>query len=169
MRSIDAAINENNKASSRIKVFQSRWFYLGITVLITSLVLVFLLDMRLYAVSLISGLLGIALAAYFILRITLRPVVSTEMIEVASDIRTGAQTYLRRQIRTILLVTPFFAALLYWILDWKAALTAVFGVLTSLLASYIGMSVSVRTNLQTADIANEGKREPFRTACLAAL
>jgi len=164
MRSIDAAINENNKASSRIKVFQSRWFYLGITVLITSLVLVFLLDMRLYAVSLISGLLGIALAAYFILRITLRPVVSTEMIEVASDIRTGAQTYLRRQIRTILLVTPFFAALLYWILDWKAALTAVFGVLTSLLASYIGMSVSVRTNLQTADIANEGKREPFRTA-----
>jgi K(+)-stimulated pyrophosphate-energized sodium pump len=54
--------------------------------------------------------------------------------------------------------------LLYWILDWKAAITAVFGVLTSLLASYIGMSVSVRTNLQTADIAREGKKEPFRTA-----
>ena len=33
-----------------------------------------------------------------------------------------------------------------------------------MLASYIGMSVSVRTNLQTADIANEGKRSPFRTA-----
>jgi len=64
----------------------------------------------------------------------------------------------------VLLVTPFFAALLYWILDWKVAVTAVCGVLTSLLASYIGMSVSVRTNLQTADIANEGKQSPFRVA-----
>jgi len=122
------------------------------------------LDMQLYAVSMVAGLLGIALAGYFILRITLRPVQSETMVGPASDIRNGARTYLRRQIRTILLVTPFFAALLYWILDWKVAVTAVCGVLTSLLASYIGMSVSVRTNLQTADIANEGKQSPFRVA-----
>jgi len=83
------------------------------------------LDMQLYAVSMVAGLLGIALAGYFILRITLRPVQSETMVGPASDIRNGARTYLRRQIRTILLVTPFFAALLYWILDWKVAVTAV--------------------------------------------
>lgn len=132
--------------------------------LIVSIVLMLTLDMQLYAVSMAAGLLGIALAAYFILRITLRPVQSQSMADAAADIRNGAKTYLTRQIKTILLVTPFFAALLYWILDWKAAVTAVFGVLTSLLASYIGMSVSVRTNLQTADIANEGKLSPFRIA-----
>ena len=122
------------------------------------------LDMQLYAVSMGTGLAGIALAAYFILRITLRTVRSKRMEAAAGDIRDGARTYIKRQIKTILLVTPFFAALLLWILDWKVAVTAVFGVLTSLLASYIGMSVSVRTNLQTADIANEGKGSPFRIA-----
>ena len=132
--------------------------------LIVSLILAFSLNMSLYSVSLTAGLLGVALAGYFILRITLRPVQSTAMTEVASDIRNGAKAYLRRQIKTILLVTPFFAGLLYLILDWQAAVTAVFGVLTSLLASYIGMSVSIRTNLQTADITNEGKRSPFRIA-----
>lgn len=137
---------------------------MGVAVLIASIVLMLTLDMQLYAVSMSVGLMGIALAAYFILRITLRPVQSKSMAAAAKDIRDGARTYLRRQIKTILLVTPFFAALLYWILDWKAALTAICGVLTSLLASYIGMSVSVRTNLQTADIANEGKQSPFRIA-----
>ena len=145
-------------------ILHNHWLLLGVGVLLISIVMVLTLDMKLYAVSMVSGLLGVALAAYFILRITLREVQTTSMIEVASDIRHGAETYLRRQIRTILLVTPFFAALLWWILDWKVALTALFGVATSLLASYIGMSVSVRTNLQTADIANEGKGSPFRTA-----
>jgi Na+/H+-translocating membrane pyrophosphatase len=69
-------------------------------------VLVFTLDMQMYALSLTSGLLGIALAAYFILRITLRPITTPEMVEVAGDIRSGARTYLRRQIKTILFITP---------------------------------------------------------------
>ncbi len=164
MVSTDPAVNPNPIKSNISSIVHNRWFFLGVGVLIASIVLMLTLDMQLYAVSMSVGLMGIALAAYFILRITLRRVRSKSMTAAASDIREGARTYLRRQIKTILLVTPFFAALLYWILDWKAAVTAVCGVLTSLLASYIGMSVSVRTNLQTADIANEGKGSPFRIA-----
>jgi len=164
MSSTDPAVNLNSIKNNASSILHNRWFFLGVAVLIGSIVLMLTLDMQLYAVSMGTGLAGIALAAYFILRITLRPVKSASMAAAAKDIRDGARTYLRRQIKTILLVTPFFAALLYWILDWKAAVTAVCGVLTSLLASYIGMSVSVRTNLQTADIANEGKGSPFRTA-----
>ena len=166
MVSTDPAVNPNPIKSNISSIVHNRWFFLGVGVLIASIVLMLTLDMQLYAVSMSVGLMGIALAAYFILRITLRQVKSKSMTAAASDIREGARTYLRRQIKTILLVTPFFAALLYWILDWKAAVTAVCGVLTSLLASYIGMSVSVRTNLQTADIANEGKGSPFRIALL---
>ena len=164
MISTDPAVNSNPNKNNIASIVHNRWFFLGVGVLIASIVLMLTLDMQLYAVSMSVGLMGIGLAAYFILRITLRQVKSKSMTAAASDIREGARTYLRRQIRTILLVTPFFAALLYWILDWKAAVTAVCGVLTSLLASYIGMSVSVRTNLQTADIANEGKGSPFRIA-----
>jgi len=164
MVSTDPAVNPNPIKNNIASIVHNRWFFLGVGVLIASIVLMLTLDMQLYAVSMSVGLMGIALAAYFILRITLRRVRSKSMTAAASDIREGARTYLRRQIKTILLVTPFFVALLYWILDWKAAVTAVCGVLTSLLASYIGMSVSVRTNLQTADIANEGKGSPFRIA-----
>jgi len=164
MVSTDPAVNPNPIKNNIASIVHNRWFFLGVGVLIASIVLMLTLDMQLYAVSMSVGLMGIGLAAYFILRITLRQVKSKSMTAAASDIREGARTYLRRQIKTILLVTPFFAALLYWILDWKAAVTAVCGVLTSLLASYIGMSVSVRTNLQTADIANEGKGSPFRIA-----
>jgi K(+)-stimulated pyrophosphate-energized sodium pump len=157
-------MNQPPLSSQLSSILRNRWFLLGVGMLIVSLILAFSLNMSLYSVSLTAGLLGVALAGYFILRITLRPVQSTAMTEGASDIRNGAKAYLRRQIQTILLVTPFFAGLLYLILDWQAAVTAVFGVLTSLLASYIGMSVSIRTNLQTADITNEGKRSPFRIA-----
>ena len=164
MSSSNPAVKPNPFKNHAFSILHNRWFFLGVGVLIVSIVLMLTLDMQLYAVSMAAGLMGIALAAYFILRITLRPVKSESMAAAAADIRNGAKTYLTRQIKTILLVTPFFAALLYWILDWKVAVTAVFGVLTSLLASYIGMSVSVRTNLQTADIANEGKHSPFRIA-----
>lgn len=164
MQTSSSEINKRPAPSQLFSVLRNRWFLLGIGMLVVSIVLALTLNMQLYAVSLVAGLLGVALAGYFILRITLRPVQSAAMSEAAKDIRSGAKAYLRRQIKTILLVTPFFAGLLFWILDWKAAVTGVFGVLTSLLASYIGMSVSVRTNLQTADIANEGKRSPFRIA-----
>ena len=164
MSSMNPAVSPHPFKNRVFSVLSNRWFFLGVSVLIVSIILMVTLDMQLYAVSMAAGLMGIALAAYFILRITLRPVKSESMAAAAADIRNGAKTYLTRQIKTILMVTPFFAALLYWILDWKAAVTAVFGVLTSLLASYIGMSVSVRTNVQTADIANEGKRSPFRIA-----
>jgi K(+)-stimulated pyrophosphate-energized sodium pump len=164
MQTLSSEINQKSNPGQLSSILRNRWFLLGIGMLVVSIVLALTLNMQLYAVSLVAGLLGVALAGYFILRITLRPVQSASMSEAAKDIRSGAKAYLRRQIKTILLVTPFFAGLLYLILDWKAAVTGVFGVLTSLLASYIGMSVSVRTNLQTADIANEGKRSPFRIA-----
>jgi K(+)-stimulated pyrophosphate-energized sodium pump len=164
MQSSNYEIDQPSFSSQISSIVCNRWFLLAIGMLLVSIVLAFTLDMRLYIVSLAAGVMGVALAGYFILRITTRPVKSAAMAEAASDIRDGAKTYLKRQIKTILMVTPFFAGLLYFLLDWKAALTAVFGVLTSLLASYIGMSVSVRTNLQTADIANEGKRSPFRVA-----
>jgi K(+)-stimulated pyrophosphate-energized sodium pump len=155
---------QSSTRTSPISFLKNRWLYISITAALVVAALIATLDMRLYAVSLICGVLGILLAVVFILKITRRPIQAANMQAVAGDIRTSANAYLNRQIRTVLLVTPFFAALLYFILGWQAAITSVFGVLTSLLAAYVGMSVSVRTNLQTADVAKEGKTSPFRVA-----
>jgi K(+)-stimulated pyrophosphate-energized sodium pump len=155
---------QSSTRTSPISLLKNRLLYLSIPAALVVAILIATLDMRLYAVSLVCGVLGISLAVIFILKITRRPILAAHMQTVAGDIRTSAKAYLNRQIRTVLLVTPFFAALLYIILGWQAAFTAVLGVLTSLLAAYIGMSVSVRTNLQTADVAKEGKDSPFRVA-----
>ncbi len=155
---------QSSARTSPISLLKNRLLYLSIPVALAVAVIIATLDMRLYAVSLVCGVLGIALAVVFILKITRRPILATHMQIVADDIRISASAYLNRQIRTVLLVTPFFAALLYFILGWQAAVTAIMGVLTSLLAAYVGMSVSVRTNLQTADVAREGKSSPFRVA-----
>lgn len=155
---------QSSTRTSPISLLKNRWLYISIPAALVVAALIVTLDMRLYAVSLVCGVLGILLAVVFILKITRRPIQAANMQTVADDIRTSAKAYLNRQIRTVLLVTPFFAALLYLILGWQAAVTAVLGVLTSLLAAYVGMSVSVRTNLQTADVAKEGKQSPFRVA-----
>lgn len=86
------------------------------------------------------------------------------MKEIALDIKTGANAYLLRQIKTILFLTPILFLSLYFLLGWQAALTSILGILTSLAASFIGMAICVRTNLQTADVAAESRYKSFLTA-----
>lgn len=114
--------------------------------------------------SIIVGLLAIFLALFFIQKIINRKVSSSKMSEIAGHIKSGANAYLRRQIRTILFFVPVLFVFLWIILGWKVALTSVFGVLTSLAAAYVGMSVCVRANLQTADKASKSITDSFLTA-----
>ena len=103
MSSMNPAVSPHPIKNRVFSVLRNRWFFLGISVLIASIILMVTLDMQLYAVSIAAGLMGIALAAYFILRITLRPVKYESMAAAAADIRNGAKTYLTRQIKTILM------------------------------------------------------------------
>lgn len=118
-----------------------------------------------WAIPLITAAFAIYLAGLFIYKIISRKVNSASMIEVADDIRKSANTYLRRQITTVLLIMPIMALILWWFTkDWRVALCFVIGVITSLSAAFIGMSVSVRTNIQTADIAEDSFAGSFRMA-----
>jgi len=117
-------------------------------------------------VSFSTGLLIIILAATFALRILSRKITSEKMAEVASFIKSGANTYLIRQIKTILLIVPFLFIAIYLFFGWKEAVSALLGVTTSLLASLVGMSICVRANLQTADSAGESTTKSFRIAVL---
>ena len=66
MSSTNLAVNPTPNKNQTIRVLGNRWFVLGVGVLIASIVLMLTLDMQLYAVSMVAGLMGIALAGYFI-------------------------------------------------------------------------------------------------------
>lgn len=116
--------------------------------------------------SFVVGLLAIAMAMLAIIRIQRMDSVPAAMSEISSYIKDSASVYLLRQITAILLITPAISVMLYFLIGWETALTTALGVLTSLLSSYIGMSVSVRVNLKTASAARHSGRSAFRVAVL---
>lgn len=108
------------------------------------------------AIALGAAVIAVIYGAILIAGILKKPVGNKKMADIAKAIQDGAKAYLNRQYSTVAVVAVvLFVALLY-LLGWKSAVGFLIGAILSGTAGYIGMNVSVRANVRTAEACRKG-------------
>ncbi len=116
------------------------------------------------AFAIASSLLAIVYALFLAKSILKKPAGNEKMQEIAKAILEGAQAYLNRQYKTIGIIAIILFAILWLFLGIITALGFAVGAIFSALAGYIGMHVSVRANVRTAEAARKGLAEALSVA-----
>ncbi len=103
----------------------------------------------------LCGLLSIVYGVYTIRSVMSADAGSQRMQEISGAVREGAQAYLKRQYTTIAGVGVVVFIVLGLLLSWTVAVGFAIGAILSGSAGFIGMNVSVRANVRTAQAATK--------------
>lgn len=112
-----------------------------------------------YGFLIVCGILALLYGVFTIRSIVSLSTGNERMQEIAAAIQEGARAYLNRQYQTIAMVGIIVFAILTWLLGWYVGVAFLIGAVLSGLTGFIGMNISVRANVRTAEAARHGLQQ----------
>ncbi len=120
-------------------------------------------DMALW-IAISAGVLALLVGVIYTRWVLKQPAGNDRMQEISRAIQEGAGAYMNRQYFTIGVVGVVLFLVLGIALDWATAIGFAIGAALSALAGYVGMFVSVRANVRTAQAATLGVNPALQVA-----
>ncbi|TME98162.1 MAG: sodium-translocating pyrophosphatase [Chloroflexi bacterium] len=115
-----------------------------------------------YAVA--GGAAAVIFAMALIFVVLRQPPGNARMQEIAAAIQEGASAYLNRQYTVIAIIGVVVAVVIGIAIGWTTAALYIVGAVLSAAAGYVGMNISVRANLRTAEAARGGLNKALQVA-----
>lgn len=121
------------------------------------------MEQLLYSAPL-AGIIGLVFAMYLVSYIMKLDAGTEKMKAIASAIQEGAMAYLNRQYKTVAVIAVILAILIGVTINPETAMGFILGAVMSAAAGYLGMNISVRSNVRCANAAKEGMKKALDVA-----